>query len=395
MVFIPYGGYWSSPFVRWQGALSHLHSVELAAHVTRDALGARGLDATDLDLALYGWTVIQPEIFYAGPWFTALIGAEGLACPVVNQACATGARLLATAAGEMLRGAGELALIASGDRTSNGAHVYHPAPHAPGGTGRGEDWVMGSFERDPWARGAMVDTAETAAARESIDTEEQHALVMHRFAQYQMALAQDRAFQKRFMTLPFGVPDARFRKTVGEISGDEGVQMPDADKMARLKPVRPGGTVTYAGQTHPADGCAGMIVARDRARAREIGQGRAAEVLAVSQAREAAGLMPLAPIRAAARALEAAGLGIGEIDVVKSHNPFAVNDIAFARAVGIDWREMNNYGSSLIWGHPQGPTGLRAMIEMIEELEIRGGGTGLFQGCAAGDSAMAVVLRLE
>ena len=69
--------------------------------------------------------------------------------------------------------------------------------------------------------------------------------------------------------------------------------------------------------------------------------------------------------------------------------------IAFARAFDVDWKKMNNFGSSLVWGHPQGPTGLRALIEMIEELVIRGGGTGLFQGCAAGDSAMAVILRVR
>jgi len=78
---------------------------------------------------------------------------------------------------------------------------------------------------------------------------------------------------------------------------------------------------------------------------------------------------------------------------VKSHNPFAVNDIVFARQTGADLTTMNNYGCSLIWGHPQGPTGLRSVIELIEELVIRGGGRGLFQGLvAAGDSAMAVVI---
>ena len=41
---------------------------------------------------------------------------------------------------------------------------------------------------------------------------------------------------------------------------------------------------------------------------------------------------------------------------------------------------MNNNGCSLIWGHPQGPTGLRAVIELIEELVERGGGYGLFTG---------------
>jgi acetyl-CoA acetyltransferase len=74
---------------------------------------------------------------------------------------------------------------------------------------------------------------------------------------------------------------------------------------------------------------------------------------------------------------------------VKTHNPFAANDIAFARETGFPLERMNNYGCSLIWGHPQGPTGLRSIIELIEELALRGGGVGLFTGCAAGDSGMA------
>ena len=88
-------------------------------------------------------------------------------------------------------------------------------------------------------------------------------------------------------------------------------------------------------------------------------------------------------------------MSISEISVFKSHNPFAVNDIAFAKEMGINWRDMNNFGSSMIWGHPQGPTALRAIIEMIEELTLKGGGYGLYQGCAAGDSAMAVILKVS
>ncbi len=55
---------------------------------------------------------------------------------------------------------------------------------------------------------------------------------------------------------------------------------------------------------------------------------------------------------------------------------------------------INNYGCSLVWGHPQAPMGTRSIIELIEELALRGGGWGLFAGCAAGDTAMAVVLEV-
>jgi acetyl-CoA acetyltransferase len=67
----------------------------------------------------------------------------------------------------------------------------------------------------------------------------------------------------------------------------------------------------------------------------------------------------------------------------------------FSRETGVDPKKMNNYGCSLVFGHPQGPTGLRLIIEMIEELVMRGGGNGLFHGCAAGDTAMSVVISVR
>lgn len=104
--------------------------------------------------------------------------------------------------------------------------------------------------------------------------------------------------------------------------------------------------------------------------------------------------MPEAPVAAAKVALAQAGLTIAVLDGIKSHNPFAVNDIVFARETGAELDSMNNYGCSLVWGHPQGPTGLRGLIELIEELVARGGGRGLFHGCAAGDTSMAMVISV-
>ena len=98
---------------------------------------------------------------------------------------------------------------------------------------------------------------------------------------------------------------------------------------------------------------------------------------------------------AARCALEQAGTTIERMDAVKTHNPFAVNDVLFSRQTGVPLERMNNYGCSLVWGHPQAPMGARAIIELIEELALRGGGYGLFTGCAAGDTAMSVVLEVS
>ena len=111
-------------------------------------------------------------------------------------------------------------------------------------------------------------------------------------------------------------------------------------------------------------------------------------------ARAALAFMPEATVPAAQRALDQAGRTFKDLAAVKTHNPFAVNDIFFAQQTGFDLMSMNNYGCSLVWGHPQAPMGTRSIIELIEELASRGGGYGLFTGCAAGDTAMAVVLEV-
>ncbi len=392
---IPYGAYWSTPFARWQGSLSHLHSLKFAAHAAKSELAQREISLAEINHGILGMTVPQQQSFYGLPWVTGMMGAEDVAGPTINQACATGARTLAAATHEVSAGLSDTTLILTADRTSNGPHVYYPAPSGPGGTGDHEDVVMDNFNHDPHARNAMIDTAENVAAKYQISTEEQHDVVLRRHDQYQDALANDHAFQKRFMTLPFEVPDNRFRKTISILSSDEGVAAANAEGLAKLRPVKAGGSITFGGQTHPADGTVGLLVTtEDSAQQYASDTSIRVRLLGFGQSRTEKGYMPQAPVEAAQRALDDAGLNMAAIDTVKSHNPFAVNDIVFSRETGFALEAMNNYGCSLIWGHPQGPTGLRTIVELIEELAVKGGGRGLFQGCAAGDSAMAVVLEV-
>jgi acetyl-CoA acetyltransferase len=392
---IPYGAYWSTPFARWQGSLANLNSLELAAHVAKRELEKRSIAGDRFDYGVLGTTVPQHHSFYGLPWLMGLIGAPEVGGPTINQACATGTRALLAAAQEIESGLAATALVVTCDRTSNGPHIYYPNARAPGGTGSSEDWVLDNFSCDPLGGHAMIDTAENVAGKHQISTERQHALVLRRQAQYQDALADDRAFQKRYMTLPFDVPAPNYRKVAATIEGDEGIVASTEDGLARIRPVRENGSVTYGAQTHPADGSAAVVVTTpERARDLSTDANIAIEILGFGLARTELAFMPEATVPAAKRALDQAGLAIADMDAVKSHNPFAVNDIVFAKETGTDLDAMNNYGCPLIWGHPQGPTALRAIIELIEELALRGGGRGLFEGCAAGDTAMAAVLRV-
>lgn len=390
--FIPYGGYYSTPFCRWQGALSRLNSLELAADCTGRFLADRGVAPTTLDGLVLGITVPQRGFFYGAPWVAGLIGAQHLGGQMVSQACATSARALANGALAVEAGLATCVLALCTDRTSNGPHMYYPDPGGPGGMGAHEDPVWDNFNRDPWAGQSMLQTAENVARAAGITRAQQDEITVLRYRQYEDALASERAFQRRYM-LPVAIPKSK--KEVQHVDEDEGVFATTADGLARLRPAQDGGTVTFGTQTHPADAAAGMLVcSREQARALSRDPAISVRLVAFGEARVDKAMMPTAPVPAARQALAAAGLDIKDCVAVKTHNPFALNDVYFCREMGLRPDAINRFGSPLVYGHPQAPMGLRVIAELIEELVLEGGGHGLFTGCAAGDTAMAVVVKV-
>jgi acetyl-CoA acetyltransferase len=386
---IPLRAAWSSPFLRWQGPAADINSLELAEQVTARALADRGVEWPVQALVL-GWTIPQKEAFYGAPTLAARLGFAGVSGPMISQACATSVAAVHAAAASQHGSEEGARLVVTTDRTSNGPHLVYPRSSGPGGTADSENWVLDSFDRDPVTGESMLVTAERVAAEGGFEKAALDSLTLRRYEQYEQALAEDRAFQRRWM-VPITVGSGR-RAT--EIDSDQGVRPVTAEGLEGLAAVQPGGVVSYGSQTHPADGTAGLIVTTE-SQARDLGvEGPFARVLASGFARVAAGTMPKAPVPAARMALEHAGLAIDDIDVIKSHNPFVVNDLWFARETGADVDEMNPYGCSLIYGHPQGPTGARGIIELMHALEERGGGRGLFTGCAAGDTGAALVVEV-
>jgi len=394
--YIPYGGYWSTPFIKWQGNFADLHPVKFAAEITQRALNEREISPESFTGLYFGTTVPSKNSFYGAPWLAGMIGAEGITGPVFSQACATSARVIGSAAYaiETEKDNGTVILCVTADKTSNGPHILYPNPIGPGGTGDAEDWVWDNFSFDPFARNSMLETAENVARENNISTDEQHEAVLIRHDQYKQALADDAAFQKSYMVTPVDIKPGR--KVIATVTTDEGAFPTTAEGLKKLKPVLKDGTVTFGGQTFPADGNASMIITTQE-KAKELSKKPEIEnqLLAFAEGRAKRGFMPQANIPTVHSVLERAEIKLKDVKAIKTHNPFAVNDCYLSNELGIPVDGINNYGSSLIWGHPQGPTGMRLIIELIEELVLLGGGYGLFTGCAAGDTAAAVVLEVR
>ncbi len=394
--YIPYGAYWSTPFLRWQGNFANLHSMTFAGEIARRAMKEREIDPAVMESIVFGMTIPQHHCFYGGPWMAALCGCPTLTGPFIGQACATSAKCVETAAREVETGQTSASLVITADRCSNGMHIYYPNPTGPGGQGDKEDWVMDNFGLDPWAGQAMISTAENVAKEASITREEIDECTLVRYDQYAKALENDRAFQKRYMVTPIEVKDSSGRKTIATVTGDEGVFPTTRDGLAKLKPVLKDGVVTYGAQTHPADGNCGIVVTdKDRAGALSRDRKITVRILGYGQGRAEKSFMAKAIVPAGDRALAMAGLTMKDIKAIKTHTPFAVNDVYFCKHYDLPIDAMNNYGTSLVYGHPQGPTGARILIELIEELVILGGGHGMYNGCAAGDTGAALIVRVD
>jgi acetyl-CoA acetyltransferase family protein len=392
--YIPYRGYYSSPFCRWQGTMASENAISLGATTANRWLKKNNFDPTIFDYMYFGITVAQHHLFYSHTWAAALLvdGAKDLPALMVHQACTTSTTCVHLAALNIEVGTYETGFALMADRCSNGPHTVWAQPLGPGGEVESENWMMDNFNRDIWAGLKMIQTAENVARDLGTTREECDAVTLRRYEQYQDALADDRAFQKRYM-FPAEVRVAR-KKTV-LVEEDEGVTPTSAEGLARLKPVEPGGVHTFGAQTFPADGNCGIIVTT-RDKAKELSADPKIEIQVVSYgfARAKKAYMAAAPVPAAEMALKNAGITVKDLKAVKTHQPFAINDINMAQKMGIDVNWMNNYGNSLIYGHPQGPTAGRIIIELLEEVTMLGGGYALWAGCAAGDTAAAMVFKI-
>lgn len=374
--------------------MANENAIVLGANTAKRWFASRDLDPTELEYLYFGMTIAQNRMFYSHNWAGAIImdGRKNLPGLFVHQACTTSATCIHLAAVNIEAGTFETAFALMTDRCSNGPHLIWPNPMGPGGEVISENWNMENFNNDPWGGMKMIQTAEAVARDAGITREECDAVALRRYEQYLDALANDRAFQKRYM---FPAEVRISKKKVLMIEEDEGVTPCTKEGLAALKSVEPNGILTYGAQTHPADGNCGFIITT-REKAKELSADPAKDIKIVSYgfSRVGKARMAAAPVPAAEMALKNAGLKIEDMKAIKTHNPFAVNDVNMAKKMNFDMMWMNNYGSSMIYGHPQGPTAGRIIAELIEELVLLGGGYGMFAGCAAGDTGASIIVKV-
>jgi acetyl-CoA acetyltransferase len=386
---IPYGTWGSSYFPAWQtSGLAEVNIGQFAGEAMGRILGLRKVPKSALDYLVIGSTIPWHWKFWTAPLVASCMG-QRLPGYHVEQACATGLQAVLLGGAEVQAGGKDVVGVLTFDRTSDSPVGVFPERRAHQRTHAIAD-VWDNFGFDPSTGKAMITAAGITARKHRIARSEVDDIAYLRHQQY--FDAKRTGFLDRVL-VPLDLLSVG-GKALGRIDDDLGVR---EVSLGTLRGQRELDTcVTSGTQTHASDGMATLLVSR-RERVRELSARPEIDIqfIAKAEARTEPSLMPEAPAVAVQQLLARVGLTMDDVAVAKNHNPFAVNDAVFSRVTGYDWRKLNRTGCSLVWGHPQGPTLTRVLIEALEEAVQLGGGYALIFGCAAGDVGIAALFEVS
>jgi len=379
-----------TPIGRYGGALSGVRPDDLAAHVVRQIVDRSDVDPDTIGDVFFGDANAAGEDNRDVARMAVLLAGLPTTVPgaTVNRLCGSGLEAAIDASRAIETGDHSLCIAGGVESMSRAPWVLlKPGKGFPAGHEQLWSTTLGWRMVNPkmpegWTI-ALGESAEILADRYEISREEQDAFALK---SHQRAHAAWEAGLYDDHVIP--VPDV-------ELTRDEGIR-PDTsmEKLAKLRPAfRKEGTVT-AGNASPLNDGAGAVLIGDQAAADRLGR----EPLARIAGRGVHGVDPdifgIAPVEAANKALERAGIGWGDLSVVELNEAFASQSLACLA----DWKELdpeivNPNGGAIAIGHPLGCSGVRILGTLAHELRRRGGGWGLAAICIGVGQGLAVVLE--
>ena len=371
-------------------ALRDIAPTKLGEIAIRAALSARGVDAAEIQQVVMG-NVIHTE---PRDCYLSRVCAVDAGIPfetpalTVNRLCGSGLQAIISAAQSILLGDAELAVAGGAESMSRGGYLL---PSERWGARLGDakviDMVVGTLN-DPFGGGHMGITAENVAARYEINRERQdsYSVESHRRA----VAAQQAGYFKEQIT-PVEMPSSK-----GTLIFDTDEHVRADTSMASLGGLKPAfkkdGTVTAGNASGLNDGAAALVLASGvevtRRGAKPLGR-----LVAYGHAGVDPDYMGLGPIPATKKALQKAGLSIGDIDVIESNEAFAAQACAVAQDLGFDPSRVNPNGGAVALGHPVGATGAIITVKALYELQRTGGKYALVTMCIGGGQGIAAIFE--
>ncbi|PJJ55420.1 thiolase family protein [Compostimonas suwonensis] len=385
------------------GMLSHLHPAELLAGVLGQLVERNGLDPAAVDDVL-GGCVTQAGEQGLNVTRTALLGAgfpESVPGTTIDRQCGSSQQAATFAAQGVLAGSYDVAIacgVESMSRVPLGSSLI--------GQDQAGERMHARYPEGLVGQGV---SAELIAARWGIDRAEldEYSARSHERAARAAAAG---AFDGQLVAAGVGsaapAPSDSGRADVASrgIPVDETVRPgTTAASLAELRPAFYSEELAArfpeidwritAGNSSPLTDGASAALIMSAERARRLGLRPRARFHSFSVVGSDPLLMLTGVIPATRKALERAGLGIGDIDVYEVNEAFAPVPILWQREFGADPERLNPWGGAIALGHALGSSGTRLLGTMLAHLEATGGRFGLQTMCEGGGMANATIIE--
>jgi 3-oxoadipyl-CoA thiolase len=388
-----------TPFGRYGGALASVRPDDLAATVIRALIERTGIDPAVIEDVILGCAnqagednrnVARMALLLAG----LPVEVAGL---TVNRLCGSGLQAINSAAHAIAVGDGDV-FIAGGVESMTRAPLVMLKPEAAYERGARElvDTTLGwrfvhptlAARHHPYSMG---ETGENVAEQLGVSREEQDAFALASQRNAAAAIVEGRYAEQ---IVPVAIPQKKGDPIV--VDRDEHPRETSMEALARLRPAfREGGTVTAGNSSGINDGAAAALVV-EAGRARALGLAPMARIVATAVAGVDPAVMGLGPIPATRKALDRAGIGVADLDLVELNEAFASQSIACVRELGLDPAKVNVDGGAIALGHPLGASGGRLVTTLVHGLRRTGGRYGLASMCiGVGQGIATVVERID
>jgi 3-oxoadipyl-CoA thiolase len=385
-----------TPMGRYGGVLAGVRPDDLAAHVVRAAVERTGIDPADVHDVYFGAANQAGEDNRDVARMAVLLAGFPVEVPgvTVNRLCASGLEAVNQASRALRLGEGDLYLAGGVESMSRAPWVVPKPDRAhPRGPETMHDTALGWRLINPrmaelHSTEAMGETAENVAERYGIAREAQDEFALR---SHERAVAAAEAGRFADELIPIDAPNGRETATVDR---DEGPRSDTSlERLASLRPAfREGGSVTAGNASTLNDGAACLVMASPE-RAEKLGAKPLARVVAIGVAGVDPAYMGVGPVEAIPRALQAAGIGIDEVDLIEINEAFAAQVLACVKELGIDEERLNVNGGAIALGHPLGCSGARLVTTLAWELRRRGARYGIAALCVGVGQGLATVIE--
>jgi len=385
-----------TPVGKFGGALKDVRPDDLAALCIQELVQRNKLDPGLIEDVVLGCTNQAGEDNRNVARMAALLAGlpHSVAGHTINRLCGSGLNAINSAVQAIKVGEGKIFIAGGTESMTRAPFVFAKADSPFSRDIKVFDSTIGwRFTNPrmtgPYAKEGMGDTAENVARSYGITREQQDEFALATQRKWGEAQAAGKFADE---LVPVVIPQKKGDPKV--VDRDE-FPRPDVtlEQLAKLPPAfQKDGSVTAGNSSGINDGAAAVLLMEGEL-ARELGYRPLARVLSSAVAGCDPSFMGLGPVPAIRKALDRAGLTIGDIDLFELNEAFAAQAIPCMNELGIDPARVNVNGGSIAIGHPLGSTGARITATLVHEMRRRNARYGVISLCIGLGQGIATVVE--